>query len=76
MLRVFERHTSNSRSFTSIKELFYSIDGILSLQICDTDVLYLQDAVPNTQKFPSLERIKTQEGRRKKTSLEKYSPLT
>ncbi len=53
MLRVFERHNSNSRSFTSIKELFDGIDGILSLQIRNTDVLYLQDAVPNTQKFSS-----------------------
>ncbi len=56
MLRVFERHNSNSRSFTSVEELFYSIDGIVSLQIRNTGVLHLQDAIPNTQKFSSLER--------------------
>ncbi len=55
MLRVFERHNSNSRNFTSVKQLFYIIDGILSLQIRDTGVLHLQDAISNTQKFPSFE---------------------
>ncbi len=55
MLRVLERHNSNSRSFTSIEELFYSIDGILSNQIRDTGVLHLQDAVSNTQKLSTLE---------------------
>ncbi len=55
MLRVLESHNSNSGSFTSVEELFYSLDGILSLQIRDTSVLHLQDAISNTQKFVSLE---------------------
>ncbi len=56
MLRVLERHNSNIYSFTSIEQLIYIIDGILSFQIRDTGVLYLQDAISNTQNFPSLER--------------------